>query len=218
MEKQFKENEMRLITNENQMDLLTRNDVITFMTGSDEGSETGSEENSDGGSGSAGSISYNNCYFNTLYAIGNKYGLEVTKEKLHDNYFDDSFWNHPGTEEEKNIGPYSEKELDNGTRIPNPDAHEYINKYFETVNTKWEEDTDKIAKYCNKNSGTNKGYVIGVIELGEGFNDHVVILTNAQGNDFLYNDPTSGESGKIVRIDKIRWATKVIGLKKEEKK
>ena len=107
------------------------------------GGPSGETDGGGGGHHSSGDANdYNNCYFNTLAKVAEKYGLNVTGKTFHDNYFNPNFWEHSGTEYERVNGPYTEKKLSNGEIIPNPDAHEFINIYFNTIDNGWQEDTN----------------------------------------------------------------------------
>ena len=196
---------LRTIYSENDVDRI-ENEILSG--GEESGSGLGS------GSGlNSGSDIYNNCFFNVMAAACGEYELEQTSEQLHHKYFNDGF----GDEYERTHGPYSMTKNKDGEYVPNPNAHNFITQYFVTKDEEWQSDTHVIENYCVHNSGNNKGIVIAVVDMGPEYeNDHVIILTHAQGNIYTYNDPTSGEKNKEINVRQIRWATKIMGPQTEE--
>ncbi len=178
--------------------------------------ETHAASSSGSGSGSGSFIwgsGKENCFFNCMACIGNSYDLDYSSVEYKKRYSDGSFWGRGGNVKTGEGGaPVAYYESSNGQAVPNPDTAAYINHFFNTKGSTWENNQSNIDNYLLKNKGENKGQVMAVIKTGEPF-AHAVILDSTDGNYYYYIDPTTGERDVKISKDDVLYAIKIYGKK-----
>jgi len=198
---------MRRIFNESQIDSLS--DYFK-MIGSSFGSGSGYGASGYGGYGS-------NCFFNCMVYLDSLYNSEdeeehLTCEDYHDLFHDGSFWSFGSDANNTKYGPMNYIVDENTQKeVVNHHSHDFINMFFETKESEWQEDAEAIEGLLKKQKGENKGKVLAVIWHPTG-ECHAVILDQEAGNDFTYYDPTTKEYKKVSKDD-VLYATKITGMK-----
>ena len=159
----------------------------------------GSDNGSGSGSGSMAGSKF--CFYDCLEKTGRRYHVKDANGKFISNSkFAKSY---PGDETEKEIGPYTQTDVkdENGKPVtdrfgnklkqPNPEAHNFINNYFETKDDSWQEDKEKIRSYVIDNNGGNDGDILAILNITDEFghpskNSHAVIIEDYDSTKGYY--------------------------------
>lgn len=162
------------------------------------------------------------CFYNCLAYVAEMFGWHCSPTEFANDYeygsmYKERFgeaaakspsgWKGTGRDKDRLNGPDSYV-VRNENRYANPQAHDYVDAYFNTFNNGWQT-TNEVPRLLDFTIG---GYVIAVKDqikrdsngcVEKGSNEHAVILESydKKKETYSYYDPTSGKEGTCSKTD-----------------